>query len=451
MRRSRLFATAVVIALLVAAALLWRSCHQSGEEEANVVVSVQVAKAERGTITNEISTVATLAARREATIMPKVSGQIAQIGLAKNRRVRAGDVIAVLESRDLTAQRSEAAAALQEAEASLHSTAGGNVPLTNAQDAKAVRAARAALDNARKTLERRQTLYEQGGISKKDLEASQLAVTQAEDDLRLAESSATLHHGVTNPGDIRVAEAKAAQARNHLAALDAQLGYAVIRAPFDGVIADQFQFQGDFANPGQKLVTIADASTLIAKMQLGEAAAMALKEGDQVKVLPDDLPGQTFTGTVSLVGRGADPQSRTVEVWVMVPNPAGRMRANGLARVIISAQATPNAVIVPSSAVTLDATTANTGTVMVVDDKSVAHEVKVTTGIRSAGRTQITSGLKGGETVVIEGNYGLPDGTKVTLTRPSATLSPLRGARGKAGPSPRLRGEGARRADEGPV
>src|SRR5262249_5151211 len=177
----------------------------------------------------------------------------------------------------------------------------------------------------------------------------------------------------------------------------------------------QFQFQGDFANPSQKLVTVADASTLIAKMQLGEATATTLREGDAVRVLPDDRPGDTFSGTVSLVGRGADPQSRTVEVWVMVPNPAGRLRANGVARVIIAAQATLNAVIVPSSAVTLDATTANSGTVMVVDDKSVAHEVKVTTGIHSAGRTQITSGLKGGETVVIEGNYGLPDGTKVAL------------------------------------
>ena len=413
MNRSRVIAAAAVGAALLVVALIWRSCHKGGEEEATVVVSVQVAKAERGTITNDITTVATLVARREATIMPKIAGQIAQIGLAKNRPVRAGDVIAVLESRDLAAQRSEAAAALQEAEASLRTTSGGNVPLTNAQDAKAVRDARAALENARKTLERRQTLYEQGGISKKDLEASQLAVTQAENDLRLAESSTALHHGVTNPGDVRVAEAKAAQARNHLATLDAQVGYTVIRAPFDGVITDQFEFQGDFATPGQKLVTIADASTLIAKMQLGEATATTLKEGDQVKVLPDDLPGQTFTGTVSLVGRGADPQSRTVEVWAMVPNPAARLRPNGVARVIISAQNTPNAVVVPSSAVTLDATNANTGTVMVVDDKSIAHEVKVTTGIRSAGKTQITSGLKGGETVVTEGNYGLPDGVKV--------------------------------------
>ena len=73
----------------------------------------------------------------------------------------------------------------------------------------------------------------------------------------------------------------------------------------------------------------------------------------------------------------------------------------------------PNAVIVPTSAVTLDATNANSGTVMVVDAKSVAHETKVTTGAHTRERTQITSGLHGGETVVIEGNYGLPDGTKV--------------------------------------
>lgn len=416
MKRSRIIAAAAVVAALLAVVLIWRGCHNAGgEEEANVVVSVQVAKAERGTIANEIATVATLAARREAVIMPKVAGQVTRIGLAKNRRVRAGDVIAVLESRDLTAQRAEAAAALQEAEAALHTTSGGNVPLTNAQDTKAVRDARAALDNARKTLERRQTLYEQGGISKKDLEASQLAVTQAEDDLRLAESSSALHHGVTNPGDIRVAEAKAAQARGRLGTLDAQLGYTVIRAPFDGVITDQFQFEGDFATPGQKLVTIADSSTLIAKMQVGEATATTLKEGDPVQVLPDDVPGQAFTGTLSLVGRGADAQSRAVEVWAMVPNAAGRLRPNGVAKVMVAAQTTPDAVIVPSPAVTLDATTANSGTVMVVDGKSVAHEVKVTTGIRSGGRTQILSGLRGGETVVIEGNYGLPDGTKVAL------------------------------------
>jgi multidrug efflux pump subunit AcrA (membrane-fusion protein) len=396
----------------IAAALLLAACH-GAEKEPDVVVSVKTAKAARGAIANEITAVATLAAAREATITPKVAAQIKQMDLVSNRVVRAGDVIAVLEAKDLGAQRAEAEAALTEAEATSRSTVSGNVPLTNAQDVKAVRDAQANLDNAKKTLERRQKLFEQGGISKKDLEASELAVTTAEGDLRLAEASAKLHHGVTNPGDVTVAEAKARQARERLANLDAQLGYAVVRAPFNGVITDQFQFQGDFASPGQKLVTIADASTLIAKMQLSEDVASTLKQGDAATVFPDDAPGQSFTGTISLVGRGADPQSRGVAVWVIVPNPRGVLRANGVARVVIGAQRVNDAVIVPSAAVTLDATNANSGTVMIVDAQSVAHEVHVTTGAKSGGKTQITSGLNGGETVVIEGNYGLPDGTKV--------------------------------------
>ena len=93
------------------------------------------------------------------------------------------------------------------------------------------------------------------------------------------------------------------------------------------------------------------------------------------------------------------------------------MRANGIAQLVIAAQPVSNAVIVPSSSVTLDAANGNSGTVMVVDAQSIAHEVHVTTGIRNDQQTQITSGLRGGETVVTEGNYGLPDGTKVTVTQ----------------------------------
>ena len=415
--------SAAVLAAVLILFLIWRSYRApaAGEGEGNVIVSVQVAKAEIGTIANEIAAVATLSAAREATVTPKISAQITKMDLLKNRTVHAGDVIAILESRDLAAQHAEAAAALQEAEASASTTVKGNVPLTNAQDQKSITDARAALENARKTYERRQTLFAEGGISQKELEASKLAMTNAENDLRLAEASTTLHRGVTNPGDIRVAQSKTRQARDRLANLDAQLSYTIVRAPFAGTITDQFQYQGDLANPSAKMVTIADTSRLIAKMQISEQIASTLKAGDTVKVLPDDLPGQTFAGTISLVGRGVDAVSRSVEVWVAVANPTGLLRPNGVARVIISAQPVNNAVIVPSPAVTLDATTAKSGTVMVVDAQSVAHEVHVTVGIRSADRTQITSGLRGGETVVTEGNYGLPDGTKVSIAKPGTT------------------------------
>ena len=89
------------------------------------------------------------------------------------------------------------------------------------------------------------------------------------------------------------------------------------------------------------------------------------------------------------------------------------MRANGAAQVTIAANSKNDAIIVPASAVTLETSDADEGTVMVVDDKHVAHETKVKIGIRTPDKVEIAEGLKGGETVVAEGNYALADGTKV--------------------------------------
>jgi multidrug efflux pump subunit AcrA (membrane-fusion protein) len=92
------------------------------------------------------------------------------------------------------------------------------------------------------------------------------------------------------------------------------------------------------------------------------------------------------------------------------------LRANSAAKIVVATQSASNVIVVPVAAITLDASTENSGTVMVVDANSVAHETKVTVGIRAKDKMEITAGLKGGETVVIEGNYALPDETKVEIS-----------------------------------
>jgi HlyD family secretion protein len=408
---------AVALVVLIVAGWCWRRRAGAEDAEAEPVVSVRVAKAEVGEIAQPIELVGTIAARHEATISAKVSAQIAQMPLLKNRLVRRGDVLAVLEARDLAAQRDEAASALREAQLAVRTSESGTIPLTDAQDVKSVRDAQATLDNTKRTFERRKALFEQGGISKKDLEQSQLDVTRAESDLRLAERSASVHRGTTNPADLTAARSRAQQAANRLAALEAQMSYATIRAPFDGVVTEQYQYQGDFATPGNRLLTLADTSAVIVKAPLSDEQAARVRPGDAATVMPNDQPGVTLAARVDLVGRSADPQSRAVELWITLPNPAGTLRPNTAARVSVASARVDGAVIVPAAAVTLDATNANAGTVMVVDARSVAHEVHVTTGTHTRERTQITSGLRGGETVVIEGNYGLPDGTKVEVAK----------------------------------
>jgi multidrug efflux pump subunit AcrA (membrane-fusion protein) len=412
------FTSVALVLILVIAVVVWRRRTPApADETAAPVVSVKVAKAEKEAIAAQIVAVGTIWPREKSDVGAKISAQIKTMALLKNKLVRAGEVIAVLESRDLQAQRAEAVAALNQERANERSVTTGTIPQTNAQDQKALRDARAKAATARATFERRQLLYDKGGISKKDLEASQLELTTAENELRLAEQTITLRATSLNPNDRALAAARVAQAQQHLATLDAQLSYATIRAPITGIVTDQFQYQGEFAAAGGKLVTIADISEVIVKAPFADTVVSELKVGDPAAVLPTDTTSEEMKGRITLLSRSSDPTNRTVEVWVTLANGAGKLRANGAAQVTISANSKTDAVVVPTSAVTLDAGNANEGTVMVVDAASVAHETKVTVGIRTSDKIEIASGLQGGETVVIEGNFSLADGTKVEVAK----------------------------------
>lgn len=416
--RGIVFALVLIAAVAVLIAWLFavKKPSSAAEEAEEVVVSVRVAKAERQSISADVTVLGAIFPRKEATVSAKLAAPIKHMPLVRNKAVREGDVIATLESRDIQSQRAEAAAALEEARLNERGITTGAIPQTRAQDEKALRDARANLDNARAIYERRKTLYEQGGISKKDLDASQLALTTAESDLRLAESTARLHATATQPNDRAVAASRVAQAQQRLASLDTQLSYATIRAPFSGVITEQFQFEGEFASPGGKLFTIVDTTEVIVKAPAADTVAAQLKTGDTARVYPQDFPGEDMVGVISLVSKGSDPQSRSVEIWVSLKNEGGRLRANSAAKVTLTTAKADDVIVVPSAAVTLDATTGDAGKVMVVDEESRAHETKVMVGIRTIDRVEITAGLKGGETVVVEGNYALPDGAKVEVS-----------------------------------
>src|ERR1041385_1916232 len=418
-QRNAILLIALVAAIVFGLTVLivWRLKRSKPETEAEVTptVSVKVAVAEKGDIAAQVVAVGTIWPREKADVGAKVSAQIKKMALLKNKVVRAGEIIAVLESRDLQAQRAEAVAALNQARAEERSLVTGTIPKTNAEDQKALNDARAKVNNARRLFERRRTLFEKGGISQKDLEAAQLDLTTAEDELRLQEQTVTLRGRSLNPNDRALAAAKTAEAQQHLATLDAQLSYATIRSPITGIVTDQYQYEGEFAAAGGKLVTIADTSTVIVKAPFSDTVANELKVGDTVSVVPTDTSAEEMKGQVTLLSRSSDPTNRTVEVWVTLANGAGRLRANGAAEVTIAANSKNDAIIVPASAVTLEASNADEGTVMIVDAQNVAHERKVTVGIRANDKIEIVAGLQEGETVVIEGNYALPDGTKVDI------------------------------------
>jgi len=376
-------AAIAVAALVLALYLRTRSAHaaQAANAEADVVVGVRVVRAERGPIAEESSTLGTIFPREQATVSPKVGGQIVHMGLLKNVVVGKGEVIAQLETPD-----------------------------------RDIRDARANLEAARALYERRRALYAQGGIALREVEAAKLALTTAENTLRLAQDRTGSGGGAGGTGG----------------SPGAPLTYASVRAPISGVVTDQFQFEGEFAASGARLVTIADLSVLIVKAQVPDNVVAQLHVGDPATVRLPDQPDRQLPGRISLISRSSDPVNRTVEVWVNLANAEGRLRSGGAAEIVVATKRVNDAIVVPASAITLDAPDKDTGTVMVVDASNVAHETRVTVGIRTPQAVQITAGLKGGETVVTEGNYALPDGSKVEINASDAgTPTPAAGTGSK--------------------
>ncbi|CAN5613771.1 efflux RND transporter periplasmic adaptor subunit [soil metagenome] len=410
--------------LLIIAFFWWqRSKNQTdaaATDEAEKVVSVKVAKVERQPIAQEVAALGTIFASEQADVSSNLNAQIKQMNLLKNAVVKKGDVLAILESRDLQAQLAESAAALQEAKLNLSGLQKGAFPQTNIQQEKDLQDAHATVANAKNLYERRKDLYDKGGIALKEVEASQLALTTAENNLRFLEKNSKLRANNINPNDRAIAESKITQVSERIKAIDVQMSYTTIRAPITGIVTNQFQFEGEFATQGGKLVTISDISQVIVKAQFADSVAANLKVGDAVEVLPTDLQDERMSGKVSLISRSSDIANRSVEIWVELGNDAGRLRVGSAAEVKISANYKTDALVVPTAAVTLDASNGDEGMVMIVDADNLAHERKVKVGLKTSDKTQIVEGLKEGDTVVTEGNYALPDGTKVEIAKDEA-------------------------------
>lgn len=381
------------------------------------VVSVKVATATKEPIAREFTAIGNVAPAQASTVSASLSAQIKQMRLLKNQYVQQGEVLAVLASQDLQAQRNEANAALDEARLNEQTLQKVTIPQSRAQTEKDLSDAQAVADNARALYERRKDLYAKGGLSLKELEASGLALKNAENALRLSQNNVRLNTSAVNPNSQAIAQTKIKQAQQRINTIDTQANLAQVRAPISGIVTDQFQFEGEYASAGARLLTIASAGEVIVKANFADSVVANLQTGDAVTIRPPGAPDERMGGKITLISRSADALNRTVEIWASFANGRGLLRTGDAVQFVVSANPTNDAVVVPAAAVTLDASNADEGTVMTVDKDNVAHETKVKVGIKTGDKIQITEGLTGGETVVVEGNYALPDGTKVEIAK----------------------------------
>ena len=402
--------------LLLACALVPTGC-KSKDTVATPEVSVQAEKAEQKPLTEHISADTVLVPVAQAAIVPKISAPVQRFLVQRGTHVRKGQLLAVLENRDLAATVRDTQGALTQADAGYSTTTKAAV-LEDMQKAELdVEQTKANLDVQQSVFDSRDNLFKQGAIPRRDLETARAALVQAKAAHDIAQQHLNSLHSVSQTATIKNAEGALESAKGKYEAAQAGLSYSEVRSPIDGVVTDRPLFAGEMANAGQAIVTVMDVSTLIAKVHISPEQAASLKRGAAAEVT---LPGETkpVPGKVSLISPALDTGSTTLEIWVAIQNKGGTYKAGTPVHVSIDSSQVADALAVPNEAIL----TSKSGepVVMVIGPDSIAHERLVKTGISDGQDTQILSGIKAGEQVVTKGAYGMDDGTKVKIIAPGA-------------------------------
>ena len=192
---------------------------------------------------------------------------------------------------------------------------------------------------------------------------------------------------------------------------------ASIKSPIDGMVMKKFLDEGSQVEPSVSpmmripVIMVANIDTVKVLVNVSEKYLGKLKEKNEAEVKVDAYPAEVFQGEVTKIAPLIDLATRTSEVEIKISNEEHRLKPGMFARVSITLEKKEDTLIVPIKAVLSE----DSQKFVFVVNGSIAHKREVKTGIYQKDSVEITKGLNAGETVIIEGNYGLKDGTNVVI------------------------------------
>lgn len=300
--------------------------------------------------------------RLESVVDPKVAaevpGRVTEVLARAGKDVKAGEVMARIDARDLELSRSITQAEINRIEA--------------------------LLANQQRIVARNEQLVGKGFVSQNVVEDS------------IAQSKALRE--------------QLEGARAQLALTERNLAKTRVIAPVDARVQTQIVAPGDYVKVGDAMFEIVSLKRLRAHVPFPETAAARLKLGLPVRLTTPTAPGEMVTGTVSDIKPVVGASSRAVEALVRFDNPGHWQPGASVNAEIVIAER-PHAVLVPETSVVMRP--AGKIVYEIRDGKAIARVVE--TGVRSAGRIEVTKGLAGGETVARDGAGFLTDGAAVNV------------------------------------
>jgi HlyD family secretion protein len=409
--RKKSTAVSAMMIALVSGMVLAAGCGKK-ESTPAPLVTVQAEHPEVADITEHIPADAVLAPLAQAAISPKISAPVRRFYVQRGAHVKAGQLLATLENRDLSAAALDNKGAYTAAQASYATATKAQVPEDFQKAQLDVDQAKANLALNQSIVTARKQLFAEGAIPGRDLDTAEAGLVQSQASYDAATKHLQSMQSVSREAALEAAKGQLTSAEGKYLGATAQVSYSEIRSPISGVITDRPLFAGETVVAGSTLLTVMDTSALLAKLHISQELAQQMKLGDAATITVPAVP-DPIAAKVALISPALDPGSTTVEIWLRTENKKGALKVGTPVHAVIEGRKAAKALTVPLSALL----TAQDGkkSVMVIGADGAAHGKPVTVGISNGEDVQILSGLTTADMVITSGNYALDEGTKVKV------------------------------------
>jgi HlyD family secretion protein len=277
----------------------------------------------------------------------KVPGKISVIRFEEGQVIKAGEVVAELESEDLRQEVAAAAARLAAAQANLAKLEAGFRPQEVREAQAAVGQARADYQEKEKDYRRMQNLFQRRVVSGAARDRAEAAYLMAKEALRKVQEQFDLRRSGYRQEDINLGRAELAQAQANLELAQTRLGYAVIRSPGQGVVLSRPAEPGQVAAVGATVLVLGDLDNVWLEGWIPETDLARVGYGQKATITTDTYPGKEYPGWVSYVASKAEFTPKTVETYkeritlvfrtkIRVDNPNHELKPGMPAQAVIS-------------------------------------------------------------------------------------------------------------------
>jgi RND family efflux transporter MFP subunit len=324
-----------------------------------------------------------------ALLGAKMAGRVKEVLVDIGTSVTEGQRVAVLETEEFDLKVQQAQAQVDQARATLGLKPGVPDEKLDPRRAAPVLQEIAMLEEARLNVNRVRGLIGKGVVTQEEIQAREAA-------LRVAEARFA---SALNAVDEQIALLKLRRTELALAVQNRE--YAVLKAPFVGVIQETHVAPGSYVNVGQPVATLVRTDPLRLRAGVPERSAIGIAEGQPVRVFLEGQP-KPLEARISRISPALDVSSRALIIEADIENSGGRLRTGLFAEAEILVDAQQQALAVPASSVVAFGGVEKVWTVK--DNKAQPQPIR--TGRREADRVEVLSGLEAGQWILTNGAEG---------------------------------------------